>query len=83
MILNCRRVALAYSEEKVIFGLHPGKACGLCRGCFFTGGAATKNGIFHKKQDQKENAMNLGAFMNPEFPIFSTSCAIWNGTMPT
>ena len=23
MILNCRRVALAYSEEKVIFGLHP------------------------------------------------------------
>ena len=28
MILNCRRVALAYSEEKVIFGLHPGKACG-------------------------------------------------------
>ena len=27
MILNCRRVALAYSEEKVIFGLHPGKAC--------------------------------------------------------
>ena len=50
MILNCRRVALAYSEEKVIFGLHPGKACGLCRGGFFTGGAAAKNGIFHKNK---------------------------------
>ena len=49
MILNCRRVALAYSEEKVIFGLHPGKACGLA-GVFFTGGAAAKNGIFHKNK---------------------------------
>jgi len=50
MILNCRRVALAYSEEKVIFGLHPGKACGLCRGRFFPGGAAAENGIFHKNK---------------------------------
>ena len=60
MILNCRRVALAYSEEKVIFGLHPGKACGLCRGGFFTGGAAAKNGIFHKKQDDYNHDKWIG-----------------------
>ena len=82
MILNCRRVALAYSEEKVIFGLHPGKACGLC-GVFFHGRGRSEKRHFPQKQNQKENAMNLGAFMNPEFPIFSTTLCYLERTMPT
>ena len=48
MILNCRRVALAYSEEKVIFGLPPGKL--RLRGCFSREGPQRKNGIFHKNK---------------------------------
>ena len=72
MILNCRRVALAYSEEKVIFGLPPRQACGLA-GVFFHGRGRSEKRHFPQKQNQKENAMNLGAFMNPEFPIFSTT----------
>lgn len=50
MILNCRRVALAYSEEKVIFGLHPRQSLRALPGVFFTGEAAAKNGIFHKNK---------------------------------
>jgi len=55
MILNCRRVALAYSEEKVIFGLHPPPPRPASRRVGGVGGvargeAAAKNGIFHKNK---------------------------------
>ena len=73
MILNCRRVALAYSEEKVIFGLHPRQSLRALPGVFFHGRGRSEKRHFPQKQNQKENAMNLGAFMNPEFPIFSTT----------
>jgi uncharacterized protein len=44
MILNCRRVALAYSEEKVIFGLHPRQSLRALPGVFFHGrGNIVKN----------------------------------------
>ena len=45
----------------------------ICHGVFFHGRGRSEKRHFPQKQNQKENAMNLGAFMNPEFPIFSTT----------
>ncbi|MFR9068459.1 MAG: hypothetical protein ACLVJH_17915 [Faecalibacterium prausnitzii] len=56
MILNCRRVALAYSEEKVILDLHPAKPAGFAE--VFSGGPQRKT-AFSTKTRSKENAMNL------------------------
>ena len=45
MILNCRRVALAYSEEKVIFGLHPRQSLRALPGVFFHGRGRNENAL--------------------------------------
>ena len=50
MILIAAALLWHIQRKKLFLVCTPGKACGLCRGCFFTGEAAAKNGIFHKNK---------------------------------
>jgi 8-oxo-dGTP diphosphatase len=59
-------------RKKLFLVCTPAKPAGFA-GVFFHGRGRSEKRHFPQKQDQKENAMNLGAFMNPEFPIFSTT----------
>ena len=49
MILNCRRVALAYSEETLFLVYTPAKPAGFA-GVLFPGRGRSENGIFHKNK---------------------------------
>ena len=49
MILNCRRVALAYSEETLFLVCTPAKPAGFA-GVLFHGRGRGEDGIFHKNK---------------------------------